>query len=799
MTPPFLAFYAFNTALEIEPLSLQNGKIMDGRWNKFQEVVNIVKAVAIKLDLNLVLDSSGLPSSRKKQIIILLSDPPEHFSTATTFTNLIANKGFRSLGNGNPREAKTEQDKKFNYQPIVAIGYEDIMHLFAEDGQDEKAKNHYLRSHNLDPRYKFLDSSIWHRYIPVFPNSSGSFPKEHPTKIDKTVLRHFKKVLEETLKHIAECHEKELYETNAAKAMLEFQLRMLRDSYIIPFGEHNHAMFVTPFKFHSETQMQMKADRLLQQFFDANGLRSALKWRFLLVDDYANIGISKVGGYIETSKKELIEHLLNGFNIEIDYPREKGHGEEDSAKTDIIAKCLSRLSEQARYDILLLDYLLATTRGGQEREYGYEFLQPLQEDSESEDPQYKRGPFMRYWIFPISSFPFALYDKLRQLGIDNYHELWHMAGGGDPITTPHLFRYNLLNFLKQQVLEAYLDDESLARQLSTYSYIKDRVTWSEVMKAHVGHLLAQIEILKSYRPKDTGNNDKAIDFSGSLYNHINTTDYGEILEECLKLVQLAKALNDKARDFSSFVDGKTPPNLYSRGQTITYPISINVLREKFREYFYTTEELNEQLIEKYSLSIFNAGDKIILSLPQNIGTAKNIKTLELPGHWLKALPKELTDLNRLRSLDLRNNKLKKFPEVLFALKEQLVYLDLRGNPLPNDLDIEAKSRLEVQELFAKAESFQLKTIIESIKDINEIHNLKERINELYNLIYTGDPELEELKREISNLKFRHNQNESFYDNGKITAEAHGIENVKIFDASWEIISAIERRFKQLEP
>lgn len=69
---------------------------------------------------------------------------------------------------------------------------------------------------------------------------------------------------------------------------------------------------------------------------------------------------------------------------------------------------------------------------------------------------------------------------------------------------------------------------------------------------------------------------------------------------------------------------------------------------------------------------------------------------------------------------------------------------------------------------------------------------------LYNLIYTSDIGLEELTSDISNLKFRYHQNEAFYNKGKINAETHQIENIKIFNASQEIISEIEQRFSKLE-
>lgn len=791
MEPPFLSFYAFNGASQVEPLQLDNGNIVDNRWKNFQSIVDIVIKSAPKSEFEPVLNSSNIPSLNQKQLIVLLSDPLRHFGNAETFKHLIDNPLLRPLGSGNPREGKKDFSEEFCYQPILTIGYEDIMNLYAEEDDQEKEKIDYLRSYNLDPRFKFLDSSIWHRYVPVYSNGANPAADEGNAFNTTTNYSHFKAELDRVLSHLAGCHKKDLYQTNAAKAMLEFQLRMLRDSYIIPFGEQNHARFVTPFKFHSETQMQVKADKLLREHFDANELRNALKWRFLLVDDYANTGISRAGGNIKTSKKELIRYLLAGFDVKIDYPRENGDKGKKSAKTDIIEKCLSKLSAPPRYDILLLDYLLAISQKKLEREYGYEFLQELQKDSEEDNPKYKRGPFMRYWIFPISSFPFALYDKLRQLGIDNYHELWHLSGGGDPITTPQLFRYNLLNFLKQQVLEAYLDDESLARRLSTYSSIQDREIWSEVTEAYLGHLLAQIKILKSYQQDNRG---KSEHFSASLYQHILSTGYYEVLEKLLELVQLVKAPNGKNELLISFIDGEPPGSLSQNGEAHSYPLSINVLREKFRQYFFSFRKLGQKIKNaKSSMLLSGFRDKIILALPESINMAQKIKALELTGHWLQALPEGLADLKQLNSLSLRNNKLKSFPEVLFKFRGQLKYLDLRDNPLPYGLDIEAKSKPEIEALFDKAESFRPKNLIEKLHGIQSgaAEDFETGIDKLYQLIDTSSIKMKGKKNEIQNLRFRYYQNETNFLKLRVEHSIYQTENNKIFQAFQSLIEEVQ--------
>ena len=65
---------------------------------------------------------------------------------------------------------------------------------------------------------------------------------------------------------------------------------MMLNSFITKVGEKGHHENVTPFKFHSETQMQNKSKKLIDNFFipkrEANqSLIEVVKWNFLLVDD----------------------------------------------------------------------------------------------------------------------------------------------------------------------------------------------------------------------------------------------------------------------------------------------------------------------------------------------------------------------------------------------------------------------------------------------------------------------------------------------------------------------------------
>lgn len=730
-----------------------------------------------------------------------------HLSRPSDFFWHLPDSGLRPISKGQ------NQEIGLPYFPILSIGTEDIAPLFAEEQQAELDYHPYL-GQEIDARVKFLDSNIWHRYVSL---------KQCPLDEEG-----FEGRLKPALMDIISYFRAGLYDTVAAKASLEFQLRMLRESFIARLGEGGHNKVVTPFKFHSETRMKIKAEKekaFFEQKWNDYPLKGKVKWRLLMVDDYAADPISAPepqqgngsGRKDIISKMDWIYAQIPDFGeyILIDYPKpaesnstlpaDAEQKKRRSADKGIIQKSLKKM-EETTYDIILLDYLLGLkneqpSQNSDQREYGYEFLMKLLEDSQTGKFAFNRGPLGLFWVFPISSFPFALSDKLRQLGINNYSGLWHLAGGGDPISTPYLFQYNLIRFLKQQVLEAYMDDKSLARQLSTYSYIKDRITWSEVVEAHLGNLLARIKILKSYQPDDYKKYDGASDFSRSLYFHILTTDYQDILDKFLKLVQLVKAPKDPDGLLASFIDGKDPFGSPGGEQTEVYIRSAKVLREKIREYFISSKELSQRIektINDPEFSISGSGGRIILSLPRSIGKSDKIINLKLTDHWLQSLPEALAELPLLKSLNLRSNKLRNFPDVLFALKDQLVYLDLRDNPLPNGLDIEARSKKEVLELFERAELFRPGNILEKLKKIKSNNDLKKRIKELILLIKTSDIDLKDWIDEMASLLFRFHQNESDFRDGVVKTDDYQTERTRIFLSSRDIISEIEQYLGQQE-
>lgn len=341
--------------------------------------------------------------------------------------NTLVDKGLRCIS-GSKGESTPD---KYSPHPIILIGMEDIMQ--DKSPENKKDDNHnILEILNLDPRFRFWDFSIWHRYVPLNED--------------------FKTNFENVFEEIKVYFKQGLYTTNVSREFLEFQTRMLVNSYLAPIGKGGHATDVTPYKFHSETAMKDKADKELSKIkFDGENL----KWRFLLIDDYANAPLKpcKPGDKSKT-KQEIIESVLKEKAERIKIcSSDENSGEQ---AVDLVDLSLNKLEEKKNmYDIILLDYLLGKNKKGNRRELGSEFLEKLNYDLKKEEKITKnKGPLGRFWIFPISVFSYAMLDEIHQKGIEHISDNWFLATGADPVNTPQLFRYNLYRFMNLQITTA---------------------------------------------------------------------------------------------------------------------------------------------------------------------------------------------------------------------------------------------------------------------------------------------------------------------------------------------------------
>lgn len=606
------------------------------------------------------------------------------------------------------------------YYPIITIGDLDIASLF----ETEQASALLPEKNSLDTRLKFLDSGIWHRYIQRSPS-------------DET----FEEQLKNTLHDLCLYHDNNLYHSIVARATLEFHLRLLDNSRIAPVGKMDHKEKVTPFKFHSETRMKQKSDEIEGFFLEhfGKGKSAPIRWRFLMVDDYAGHPLSPVsgaGGIKIISKKDWAGLLLDKFHIDIEVPRPIGEKKTDykGATRDIIKHTLSMM-RQKTYDVLLLDYLLGPAerfRGKKEREYGSDFLNMLQDDNKECALEYHRGPMGRFWIFPISSFPFAFPDKLRQLGLDSYSGLWHLSGGGDPVSSPYLFRYYLLKFMQQQTMEYVMDDSMLAGYLRFFSKIEQVEIWAGAIEKKLDELVMRSMALENEAHESP--------LAESMVDQKLAKRFKDFI---FRLRELMRLLNAGVRNYDALTEFE------GRWQEIQqnkyYPSTINLLSQKFNQLIFHNQKLAAEKIEACHSRRLVLSDMYLLKIPDNLKSKINIRELWLNGNRLEFLPDWLGELKNLEKIYLTHNNFYLFPAPLLDKRlKKLRYIDLRHNqikiknttgPRP-DL---ATTRQEVSVLLAEAQKMMESTkgCLETMRELIENEDVKaaakyfERLNKEY--------------------------------------------------------------------
>ena len=131
--------------------------------------------------------------------------------------------------------AVNEIYKKYENIPIVHITETDVF--------DEDEQLHYV------PRFKkFLDSSIWHYYIPIY-----KFDKKN----NKWHYEEFNVSLKQKIKEIVRNYKLGLYRLNITREYVELNKRLLSNSFLI---KKTHGQYVAPFIFHSESEFKRILD-----------------------------------------------------------------------------------------------------------------------------------------------------------------------------------------------------------------------------------------------------------------------------------------------------------------------------------------------------------------------------------------------------------------------------------------------------------------------------------------------------------------------------------------------------------
>ena len=435
------------------------------------EFFALKKYIKDEFSLTAIEDFGGINS---QECIVIAFARMQDLHNGAIFNTLV-DKGLRCISGS---KGKSTPDDYFPH-PIILIGLEDIM-----QGNIAYSSEKIIEKLTLDPRFRFWDSSIWHRYVPL--------------------NKDFKTNFVEALDEIWGYFEQGLYTTDVSREFLEFQTRMLVNSYLTPIGERGHATDVTPYKFHSETAMKEKADRELIKIKSYGG---NLKWRFLLIDDFANKALQGNSDVETKTKQQIIESVLKEKvkNIEICSPK---------SSENLVDWALNKLKGQdgvKMYDIILLDYLLGKNTEKGLREIGSEFLEKLncallkkeEKSSNTDDEKLKKnkGPMGKFWIFPISVFSQAMLDEIHQKGIEHINENWYLSAGANPVNTPQLVRYNLYKLMNLQVK---LAPEGLSEFMKRYFEsneveinVEARKSYPYLIKLRSEHEILQKDIAKN--------------------------------------------------------------------------------------------------------------------------------------------------------------------------------------------------------------------------------------------------------------------------------------------------------------
>jgi CheY-like chemotaxis protein len=339
----------------------------------------------------------------------------------------------------NGKETEEFDKKNFSSLPMIHITTMDLFSIADNTSKCQKIKKAFIKQGIIVPRYiKYLDSSIWNQYVPF-------------NKIDEDNYE-FQKSLNQAIKKIMDCSDKGFYNDDKIKAIADFNARLLFNSHL-ESSLDKHGAYVAPFIFHSEKEMKQKYKKKYEKIKNVN-TNKELEWRILLIDDNArknnSITINRTGAI---NIRFVINRILEELNLKVTLKC-----------VETVQKAQKELNNQ-RYDIILLDYLLDKKQDELgEREYGYELLHEIYEKFNDEDNKQSteitkesilednsKGIFDKFWIMFISVFRNAVSGRLQEKGYTYDMDFWNITRGACPITTPELFKCNLLSFMNRQI------------------------------------------------------------------------------------------------------------------------------------------------------------------------------------------------------------------------------------------------------------------------------------------------------------------------------------------------------------
>lgn len=526
-------------------------------------------------------------------------------------------------------------------------------------------------------RYKnIMDSGIWNYYVPIFPRTS----KASPNELDFTRFNW-------ALQQIDQNTQRGLYNLAITHEYADLNARLLEQSYlegshksVSPFLFHSEQEMkrkikdaenvkdhdiplMTLHKYRWRflllddkgiekmngakgnpveiTKLQIIASNLVRLGFDEDKIWFRIIDFKPIRDANGQKVLCKDGRKIEKdSNGNLIEPIIkigkvkdgsfgnNGPKI-IYTPNDKMPSSLDEIQ--IVIDCVKHVDaaqyclQKYKYEVVLLDYLLAKNKVDNKPEYGYQLLEKLQEWHKHRDEKgdvYVPGPNSRFFFMFISAFATAVHERMLADGFARSERgLWYIGDGACPTNTPYLFSYQLLLLMQHRVKDLSKDTEGgfmTIIELLEKIYVDkgDAGTEETRQKAHehFNHLLFMREkyrrLEKSFGKEDEDYLKKSEDdadymmkmkgslliqsafsvvhhFSGAFFEHLQQlvylTAYGTI-RQWQDMWEEYVFVNKELCDYDKYVAEKNDGTVVEKGKAISNAIREYIINLKENNY-----------------------------------------------------------------------------------------------------------------------------------------------------------------------------------------------------------------------
>ncbi len=373
----------------------------------------------------------------------------------------------------------------------------------------------------IDSRARYLDSSIWMRYVQL--------DNEQCTKLadDARIERHNQTKEEEIAKQLFPS-DFAIYQTANAHEVREFNSRLCSNSRLINYHT-GQGKNITPFPFCSEERNREKANKQFAKFKDKIANRRLIM-RVLLIDDKSTIKKHLKPGNM--NKIDILESVLSqkdaqdaepGFYVITD--TNKKEIRDDITDPIIIIEHAHTLTEAKdklatrKFDIIFLDYLLEYNKESKKKEKSSYTTQLLEEILATHDPSLAgilpdrhssedklqeavdhRGPLNKFWFFFISTFSSAIREGMRVSDMHYSEKLWHAERGACPAITPQLFRNNFYHLLNTQLNELTdIGGDSNEKTFSVIDYLREIFQASDIREKAVRNFNALLQLKSHYK------------------------------------------------------------------------------------------------------------------------------------------------------------------------------------------------------------------------------------------------------------------------------------------------------------